>query len=212
MASVINIHTHIPQEGKFLLNVHQNFEHTDHSTCVSLGLHPWHLEAGHESWNQLRELASRDNVLAIGECGLDKLADTNWEQQEHWLHKQILLANQVGKPLIIHCVRAYQECIAMLKEAQVPVLIHGFNKNLSLAHSLLKQGYFLSIGKAIFNPHFTATFEQLPIEQLFFETDNEVGLTVMEVYKRAAELKNIALESLILQLDINFQKVFKHAR
>lgn len=212
MATPINIHTHIPQDGRYLLNVHQNFENIDPSASVSVGLHPWYLEETQSSWNLLTELSSKENVLAIGECGLDKLCDTNWELQEQWFHQQILLANSIYKPLIIHCVRAYQECISMLKYAKVPVIFHGFNKNFPLAKHLLQNGYYLSIGKAIFNPHFEVTFKDLPIEQLFFETDEQKELSVTTVYKRAAELKNIALESLILQVENNFQKVFKHAR
>lgn len=210
MHAFINVHTHNMADKNALVNFYEGFEHSGTVPYCSLGIHPGYPDKA--SYAQLEASAGRRNVLAVGECGLDKLCATDWSLQETIFRQQIELANRLHKPLIIHCVRAYSECLHLLTTAKVPVIFHGFNRNLRIAQLLLDQGFYLSVGAAVFNPVFGAVFAALPVEQLFFETDDRSDLEIGAVYKRAAELKKIGVESLILQVEHNFQKVFNHAR
>lgn len=210
MNGIIDIHTHTPGNSNALLNYYAHFEQSAAAPACSLGLHPRYPDQA--SYKQLETWAGQQQVLAIGECGLDKLCDTEWSLQVQLFRQQIALANKLDKPLIIHCVRAYSECIQLLSAAKVPVIFHGFNRGQSIAQMLLTKGFYLSTGAAVFNPAFGSVFATLPVDRLFFETDDRKDLAIGSVYKRAAELKEIEAEYLILQVEHNFQKVFKNAR
>lgn len=210
MQHFINVHTHNMADNNAIISFYEAFEQSGTVPHCSLGIHPRYTEKA--SYAQLEACAGQRNVLAIGECGLDKLCDTDWSLQEAVFRQQIALANKLGKPLIIHCVRAYSECIRLLAAAKVPVIFHGFNRNLRIAQLLLDQGFYLSVGAALFNPAFEPVFTALPADRLFFETDDRDDLEIGSLYKRAAELKKIEAESLILQVEHNFQKVFSNAR
>jgi TatD DNase family protein len=175
-----------------------------------MGLHPWHLENHEEEFKRLSRFSLASNVLAIGECGLDKVCHTDWEVQVEVFKQQIALANELGKPLITHCVRAYNELIMLLDECKVnvSVVIHGFNKKPEVARQLLRKGYLLSFGTALLKNETTAAvFKDIPVDRFLLETDDS-GLLIEQVYNRAAEIKETDLDSIILQAGNNFITVF----
>ena len=158
----------------------------------------------------LRKYAAQPEVVAIGECGLDKLTATDWDTQCRAFERQIALAGELRKPLVIHCVKAFQECMQFLRETRVPVIFHGINNRLSVIRPVIDAGYFLSFGKALLhpNPAITEAFRAVPPEQLLLETD-DTGADIREIYKTAAQLRNIPEKEIALQLESNFGKVFK---
>jgi TatD DNase family protein len=175
-----------------------------------MGLHPWYLENHTEAFKILSKYSRARNVLAIGECGLDKVCSTDWELQAGVFKQQIALANELRKPLIIHCVRAYYELIQLLDECgvSVPVVVHGFNKKQEVARQLLHKGYVLSFGTALLkNETAVAVFKDIPTDRFLLETDDS-GLLIEQVYNRAAEIKETGLDSIILQAGNNFKTVF----
>lgn len=181
-------------------------------TC-SLGLHPWYLqpEGLQTQLGELGKWAALPNVIAIGECGLDKLTNTDWDLQVNAFAAQIALANELKKPLIIHCVKAYEEVLLLLKDkwVAVPVIFHGFNKNPRLAEQIIKSGYYLSFGAALLQPGSGAakTIVNLPADRFFLETD-DVPITIQQVYETCALLLKTQTDALILQLHKNYQAVF----
>jgi TatD DNase family protein len=203
-----NIHTHIvhPLEEE-VVSLYENFPQClDLSSC-SLGLHPWYLEQAERDWEVLQQYATYSHVMAIGECGLDKVCGTPWERQQQYFQLQIGLANRLNKPLIIHCVKAYAECMAELQAAKVPVVFHGFNKSIEPAQMLLSKGYYLSFGHSLFREGYGDILNQVPPERIFLETDDKTDISIEDVYKRAAELLNFPLDALILQLEKNYQNI-----
>ena len=128
-----NIHTHKSQTGVFeIFNQFPN-NFIDQNQFYSLGIHPWFID-NEKLTEELEFIESKKEdfyFLAIGECGLDKLTSTNFDLQIKVFRQQIELAIHLKKPLIIHCVRAYQEVIAILKDYHltIPIIFHGFNKN-----------------------------------------------------------------------------------
>jgi TatD DNase family protein len=216
MPRYYNIHTHLldDEEGQSLSieSVYNNFEPvvTGGNYC-SIGLHPWHLEHAVQAFDVISRLAVERNVLAIGECGLDKVCSTPWQLQLDAFVWQVGLANKVGKPLIIHCVRAYNELLEVFKlhPPTVPVIIHGYNRNAAIAAGLLANGYYLSFGKALVNAGegLTDAFRDTGGGSFFLETD-DAGISIKDIYKKAAEIRKTSEEAIILQVRENFKNVF----
>jgi TatD DNase family protein len=210
----LDVHTHHPSGSPEVLaiaNRHCGFGAPCNSRYVSAGLHPWYLRADmlSDDFDELRRYAAEPEVLAIGECGLDKLMATDWATQCRAFEWQIGLAAELRKPLVIHCVKAFRECLGLLKETSVPVIFHGINNRLSVIRPVIDAGYFLSFGKALLHPNeaIMEAFRAVPADQLFLETDDS-GADIREIYKTAARLRNIPEKEIVLQLESNFGKVF----
>jgi TatD DNase family protein len=207
----INIHTHHPPQPNewAIQNLYNNFERVHELGNYSIGLHPWHIT---ENWKDefaiIQQLSTHAHIKAIGECGLDKLADTDFALQQEVFAQQIALANDVNKPLIIHCVKAYDEALQQLKHCKVPVIFHGFNKSEQLANQILKAGHYISFGKALLHEHMQQAVASLPLQKLFLETD-DAALSIQAIYEAAAKVFSIDEDSLSLQLRENAAKVFK---
>lgn len=212
----INIHTHTPPgKGEWgLQNLNTPGELESLPGLYSMGIHPWYIEAAHwEKQVLVLQAQSRDErVLAIGECGLDKVCTTPFSLQVQVFQAQVEWANSIGKPLVIHCVRAWEEVLALLEEAniRVPVLFHGFNKNIQLARRITGKGYYVSLGKAVERPGMQEVLRAVPANRFFLETDN-AELSIGEIYQLAANALSIEHNSLALQIQKNAETVFGNA-
>ena len=214
-----NIHTHhLNKDAESTVSIRSlygDFMQASSGVVCSLGLHPWYLEDHEQLLKELEQFAGLPNVLAIGECGLDKLCRTDWELQVSLFIRQIELANKLNKPLIIHCVRAFDELLSLLDKhtPAVPVIVHGFNKKNVIAEKLIARRMYLSFGTAITNGESPATqaLKHIPADRFFLETDNaEVGIE--DIYRAAAAIREITIEAVILQLQQNFTTVFKYSK
>ena len=87
----------------------------------SIGIHPWYIKEDRidEELKIIEEKLQTKTCLAIGECGLDKRIDISLEQQTIVFEKQLALAEKYKKPVVIHCVAAYQEVIAIKKKKTI---------------------------------------------------------------------------------------------
>ncbi len=213
----INIHTHLTKTMPSVLSVqslYQNFELVRNDGLYSVGLHPWYIgeNSVETQFLELELHAGGKSVVAIGECGLDKVCGTNWDLQVRTFSKQIKLANRLDKPLVIHCVRAYEEVLGMLKDSavNVPVIFHGFNKKWQLAEQILKQGYYLSFGAAILKEDAGArdALNKVLTDKFFLETDDR-DVSIIDIYNAAALIRKTPQDALILQLRKNFETIFK---
>jgi TatD DNase family protein len=208
----INIHRHGPAElPEFgIENIYKNFGHPP-SSHFSAGLHPWHIEQ--DSWKEdfieLKKLVDIPAMLAVGECGLDKICKTDYALQKDIFIAQVQWANYIHKPLIIHCVRAYEDVMKCLETAQnrMPAIFHGFNKSLELAERLLSKGYYLSFGKSLQQEHMQAIFKKIPHNRIFLETD-DAALDIEAIYTLAAAASSVPADTLSLQLKKNLHTVF----
>ena len=230
MIPFINIHTHFATSDKNVFSI-QNFtqnewenaafviarnEATEGWHFASVGIHPWFLtkENGEKDLETLAELLKNPNVLAFGECGLDKLKGESLDLQTLFFEAQISLAEAVQKPLIIHCVRAFNEIIAVKKRLKpsVPLVIHGFNKNEIVLAELLKNGFYISIGHAILrgSDKFKKSVLTIPVDRLFFETDDK-DVAIEDIYEAYCELTKTDLNNLKSVIYKNFN-IFYNAK
>ena len=193
-------------------NIKSDFDQDFAGRNVSMGLHPWFLDPTRfeEQLAAMQINAEKPEVLAIGECGLDKLTGTTWDLQLEAFRKQIMLAEQLKKPLIVHCVRAFQQVLSELKGVKVPVIFHGVNNKRSVLQPVIDSGHYLSFGKALLgnSESIRETFIATPLDKIFLETD-DAAADIREIYKSASLIKKIGEKEIVLQLEKNFVTVFR---
>ena len=213
MTPYINIHTHhlTNENGISIYNNRFLFDteiKTDH--LFSIGIHPYDINLVDEnSFKELEKKLNHKNCIAIGECGLDKLKNTDLISQKIVLQKQLELAVKYNKPLIIHCVKAFDELIELCKpfENKIQLIIHGFNKSEELALQLISKGFYLSLNHTIFNKE-NFDFTKLPINKLFFETDDYTLILISDVYKKASIKLKMDVNELKEKIYSNFNLLF----
>ncbi len=207
----IDIHTHVASATIGNVVTLQAYEPIP-AQLFTCGLHPWYLQNASNDFLMLQKIALQENCIAIGECGLDKLCTTDWQLQTDYFCKQIQLANAIQKPLVIHCVRASSEVIALLKKEKntVPIIIHGFNQNAAILARYLQENFYISIGGAVVNnkSNAHALVNNIPTEKLLLETDDDKNIQIAEVYAKVAQLKKISWQALENQITKNFNTIF----
>ena len=108
-----------------------------------MGIHPWYRTRENfvRQWELLLSAIHSPQVLAIGEAGLDKLAQTDYVLQQEAFEKQAILAHEMGYPLVIHAVRSADEIIRFKRKMQPsnPWIIHGFRGKKELALQYIRE-------------------------------------------------------------------------
>ncbi len=155
----------------------------------SVGIHPYESAVvSEEAWTAITEAAALEHVVAIGECGLDATRDIPMSRQLEIFEKHIFLSEKLKKPLIIHCVKAFDSLIATRRKTRPSQLwiIHGFRGKPQQAEQLRREGLLLSFG-AKYNPETLKIFRP---GEILFESDDET-LSIDTIYRRAARLWKI---------------------
>jgi len=216
----IDIHTHRFVSANDILAVENVFaadipkSKTISERLFSAGLHPWHINIldFEKDLTGIEAFAHHPQILAFGEAGLDKLCKVDFKLQEIVFLKQLEIAAKTEKPMIIHCVKAFQEIISMYQKAKskTTLIFHGFNNNRQIAESLIKQGFYLSFGHALLNQKSNAfrIFRQIPDDRFFLETDDS-GNSIEEIYAEAARIKGISILEMKSMVFKNFENCFK---
>jgi len=211
----INLHTHrlIIGDDIQVLNVFaQDLPLVESDQFYSTGLHPWHIgKVNEEACFQAIELAAKQkNMLAVGECGLDRAIETAYEIQELNFIRQKDIAVKYTIPLIIHGVRAYSDLLKLKKatRSDIPWILHGYNGNQETTLNLIRNGFYFSIGEALLkNEMKHELFRTIPIERIFFETDN-LEIPIHQIYFIASQLLGFEEEDLAESIFSNFKTVF----
>lgn len=179
-----------------------------------MGIHPWYIDAERLELDLevMSDKLHQNNALAVGECGLDKRIDTPLDVQRRVFESQIELAEKFRKPMVLHLVAAYQELIDIKKQKKVsvPMVVHGFSKNIQTANQLLSHDLYLSFGKYLLqNPELAEVFAQIPNDRIFLETDT-LDQPIETVYETAARAKNVTVPQLQEIVWDNFNRIFIH--
>src|SRR5690554_340606 len=206
-----NIHTHqFSNNPEIVELVNQYPKEVDTSLpSFTVGIHPWYLnqERFEEELQLIEKYLSLKNCKAVGECGLDKRIETSIDVQKKVLIPQLLIAEKYKKPVILHCVSAYQEIIEIKKELNlsIPLIIHGFSKNEQVAKSLWNNDFYLSFGKyLLLNPELGNVLKTVPTKQIFLETDT-MEQRIFDVYSKA---QNILEKDVKVFITENYHRVF----
>ncbi|WP_160153922.1 TatD family hydrolase [Microbulbifer sp. ALW1] len=123
-----------------------------------------------------RERSGANRCVAVGECGLDANIETPLAEQLPVFKAQIEAAAALKLPLIIHCVRAHNEIIRLLKQCYLPCggVIHAFSGSREIAEEYWKLGFYLGVGGTITYPRAAKTraaLAAMPLESLLLESD-----------------------------------------
>lgn len=221
MNPFVNIHTHHHNniDNKDFIEIQNidfdNIVNLDVFHFYSLGIHPWECQYSTDNELQLLSIVQHldnSNLLAIGECGLDRACCSDFERQKNIFIKQIELSECNSKPLIIHSVRSYPDIISIRKETKAiqSWIIHGFQGNEQSAEQLLKHDdIYLSLGDVLFKNETRAKhlLQIIPSNKLFFETDI-AERNIVEVYEKASLLSGITIDAFRKEIFDNFVKIF----
>jgi TatD DNase family protein len=140
----------------------------------TLGFHP--TEGGNDPDRIISLIRdNRDRVVGIGEVGLDY----HWEKvperrggQKEVLRRFIDLAEELGKPLIIHSWDAERECFELVKGFPETVIFHCYSGPRELAEKIVKAGFFVSFSTQIlFSKNHRKLAKAVPLRQMLLETD-----------------------------------------
>ncbi|MDP3729594.1 MAG: TatD family hydrolase [bacterium] len=219
---------------------------------ATVGFHPNHVVAhadGGVNWHhgkkeqasaqpekfdiqRLRTLAEDPKVVAIGECGLDYYRIMNnelgiKESQKNVFLQQIQLAQELQKPLMIHCRPqkgtddAYENLLDILKNTKhATPIIHFYVGSPAITKKLVDAGCAFTFGGVItFSRDYDESINIIPIDRLLVETDcpyvaplayrgqqNEPSL-IVETVKKLAELKGISFDNIVEQFYNNTSQI-----
>ena len=210
---IIDIHSH---------NVSSMHEYKINSFCmkdkdtvdfisakhISIGIHPWYVAADdiEQQTEWIKHTAINDKrVIAIGECGTDKLCNTDMNIQNEAFCNCITLSEELKLPLIIHSVKTSNEIIRLRKSIRPkqPWIIHGFRGKPEQALQYTSNGFYLSFGK-LYN---TESIKIIPLDKLLFETDEYTG-NITEIIRSAAETLDIPSDKIQNIASENTKRLF----
>ena len=197
-----DLHTHNEAaDSKYsILNSNRAIE----ERYTSVGLHPWDItEDWEKEFLRITELAKSRNVIAIGECGIDKLKSTaDIITQITVFQAHARLSEETRKPLIIHCVKGIDEIIRVYKELNPTQawIIHGFRGKPQQAQQITGCGLYISFGE-----HFNAeSIKATPLDRMFIESD-ESTLPIADIYSAIAKTKDMEVEALQQSISANIK-------
>ena len=197
---------------------------------AAAALHPNYTgQATDADWQTILELTQRNDIVAIGETGLDRYRDyTPFDVQVEFFHRHIRLAKETDKPILIHNRDAWNDILPILhNEKNLRGVIHAFSGNADQAKECIDLGWHISFAGALTyrNTKFAglwAAAKTVPIDRLLIETDspfltphpfrgklprNEPTMTAM-VAHRLAELRQEPLERIAEATTENARKLF----
>lgn len=189
MGLYIDIHTHHPTSR--------------HPSPQGVGIHPWHAD------KMLFDEASATVAPLIGECGLDYVCQVDRAVQERVFREQLSIAQRWQKPVVLHCVRAFEPMMKILGEYSLAaVIFHGFIGSRQQAERAVARGYYLSFGEVSFrSPRTVEAMKSVPLDHLFAETDESTA-TIESIYQRIARERGISTEELQEKIEVNYNKIF----
>ncbi len=200
---------------------------------ATVGLHPTDTLGEGFNYGWYKELALDPIVAAIGECGLDyfRTPDSDKNRQKDIFLRQLELAEELFKPLMIHCRPktgddAYLDLLEILKFKNLNIstgngTAHFFAGSKEIAEQFLDLGFYISFaGPITFAKEYEEVIAQVPLDKILIETDapfaapapyrgkrNEPAY-VEFVARKIAEIKGVKFEKVARQTAENAKKLF----
>jgi TatD DNase family protein len=216
----IDIHTHNAKPAKGIFAVENLMAHenlmpgTITAKAFTAGIHPWHLNEFNRDklLEYVSNVAGDPNLIAFGEAGFDKLRGPSVELQTSTFAEQVKIAGEYNKPLVIHCVRAWEELLAAHRNMKplTPWLVHGFRGKKELALQLIKRGMYLSFWfDFVMRPDSAELLRFLPNYRIFLETDG-ADVDIRDIYRKVSIDLEMDVEELKRIVTNNFNALFNH--
>ena len=179
----------------------------------TIGIHPWYLKEENHDLLISRVMATADDplVIAVGEAGFDRLRGPSPDLQRKTFEEQVSVAEDLKKPVVIHCVRAWDELVSSHKRLRpaMPWLVHGFRGKPDLALQLISKGMYISFWfDFVMRPESARLIRSLPKERIFLETDGS-GVDIRDIYNKVSADLEITIDELKSVINKNFKEFFK---
>ena len=194
---------------------------------AAVGIHP---ENCHDftpaQIDDLRALAARPKVVAIGEIGLDYYWEQNppREFQQEVFRDQLALAQELGLPVIVHDRDAHADCLAIVKEfPQVRGVFHCFSGSVEIAQELIKRSWYLGFDGPLTYKNAKKTVEVakiVPLDRVLLETDSPYmapvpvrgtrndSRNVFHIAAKFAEIRGMSTDEIIALTNENGRRFF----
>ena len=144
----------------------------------SVGVHPDEVGAlNEENFARMREVLKKEKIVAVGEIGLDYYWDKEGHDlQKHWFIRQLDLAREMNKPVMIHSREAAADTMEIMKEhgKGLKGVIHCYSYSLEMAREYVKMGYYIGVGGVVTfknSKKLKEIVEEIPLESIVLETD-----------------------------------------
>ena len=212
----IDIHTHHALNSDGVISIRSWFlqdidRQNDISIPFSAAIHPWHAAkfTAEQISKMLLNLIQQPKLIAIGEIGLDKLCNVDYQIQKEVFELQLKFAEDHQKPIIIHAVKSWNDLIVYLRRIKVPVILHGYSEGIELTKQLIDLGCYFSVGNSVLRitSRFREAIQIIPFTSLFLETDDS-NLNISEIYQEVSKIMDISLEDFKIQINKNFKTLF----
>ena len=147
------------------------------SLYAAVGIHPGEaLNVAEDDLAVIRQLASDEKVVAIGEIGLDYHYEDCCPRdiQHHWFRRQLELANELSLPVVVHDREAHEDTVLTLKEFEPRGVVHCFSGSVETAREIIKLGLYIGIGGVVTFKNAKKLVEvaaAIPEDRLLLETD-----------------------------------------
>lgn len=194
----------------------------------TVGIHPHHASSVNEQvLSELKTLCQNENVLAIGECGLD--FNRNYSPQDAQIscfEKHLELAEEIGKPVFLHERDAFDTFVACLSKYKVHGVVHCFTGNAEQAQTYINMGFYIGVTGWITdkrrNSDLIEAMKHIPLDRLLIETDSPYlaprnskkriqrnePMYLPLVVQKIAEVLSISEQEVIEQTTANACKLF----
>ena len=194
----------------------------------AVGVHPSDSgELTEEAFLELTKACRHEKVVAVGEIGLDYYwQEPEKEIQKKWFERQLLLAQEVSLPVIIHSREAAKDTLDMMRALHAEKsggVIHCFSYSKEMAAEFLKLGYYFGIGGVVTFQNAKKLREAvayIPIDKILLETDSPYLAPVPNRGKRnnsgnipyiaqeLAQIKGVSYEKIIAATRQNSERLF----
>lgn len=147
---------------------------------AAFGLHPWWQSERTPGWRErLVEILMKHPNASVGETGLDLwMPSANLKDQKAVLHEHLEVSRMMGRPVSIHCLRAWPDLLAMMKcEAPIPkgFLLHSYAGPAAMIDEWTELGAFFSFSPAFLSPKKAEVRDmfrnRIPLHRILVETD-----------------------------------------
>ena len=202
---------------------------------AAIGVHPDEVDTMKEAdMEELSHMAKEDKVVAIGEIGLDyfrKEGNAYKSVQKEWFCRQLDLAKEIEKPVIIHSRDAAEDTIQILRDfrkenpqIENPGVIHCYSYSPELAKEYVAMGFYIGIGGVVTFKNakkLVETVAQIPLERILVETDSPYlcpepnrgkrndSSQIRYVIDHIADIRGIAPEEVEKQTEMNARKMYR---
>ena len=195
---------------------------------AAVGIHPDHVcSLNEETFAKMKELFSRDKVIAVGEIGLDYYWDNeSHDLQKKWFIRQLELARELDLPVLIHSRDAAADTMEIMKAHAEGLngVIHCYSYSREMAQEYVKMGFYIGVGGVVTFKNgrkLKETVAEIPLESIVLETDcpylapepyrgkRNHSAYIRYVAETIAEIKGVTYEEVVAQTEENARKMYR---